>query len=1008
MSFSKTIRSLVVFTPSAHGFHYGPLCEHLRLLCHELNIQLHTVCTQHLDHASHLFALAHADGAIVIQNALSTSHLKELQSRQLPTITLGFHSSELELDAVLHNNNDGVVQAFTHLYEQGHREIAFIGARGEQNMKERQLAFKECQLAYGLSSHPRDCIEVSSHSFPGGHEAAELILQMEPMPTAVICGNDLQAVGLDKRLREHGWYAPDQIAIIGFEGLTIGQRHRPQISTVQVDQFAMAEAAIERLLARSKYTELPPLQLRIDCQLQPSQSCGNKLEATPLAQEIKQAPLTNAYLSTRENLSSNLSELLSLNSELGQFMQWACIARWQEQDSSGPKLKLVEMQGDFAPLSLDAWAGINQCSADQFPLKEWLAPYVGSSAQLLTIPLSVSGEAWGVLCLAGAMKNTRQLSLYQQFASMASTLAERIERNALESLLKQKEHRSEFLQRRLHQAHNQSNEGLWEWDLVKDEVLWNDRALELLGFEPDQWRKQQNSESFMARIQLQDRAKVQRRLHSYIQHGIPFSVTFRMAREDGTLRWYAVSGEAVSGFEGQPQQLIGTIQDSTEKRRSRHQFQMKANSDPITGLPNRALVSEQLALQIQRNPDQTLAVFQLGLDRFKHLNTRYSHEQGDKLLQLVGKNLKASLRENDFFARYNGDEFICLCPIDNQRQAMGMANRLRRLLEQPLQQELGLDFYATASIGVAMYPDHADSPTNLLRRADIAMRRAKENGKNQVVLYKSCIQADRLSRARIDNELRKAIQNNELTLAYQPQHCPESNEIAGVEALLRWNSKELGEISPAEFIPLAEENGQIVDLGYWVLREACATLKQWQLAYGAELTMSVNVSAGQLSHPNFLKNAHQIILASGISAKQLILEITESTAIADIDNVKRSLETLTTQGIQIALDDFGTGYSSISLLRQLPLACLKIDRSYFKNLQRESQDWHIIKAIHELASALGHKVVAEGVETPEQLNLVRELKCDLVQGYVYSRPLPQTTLESRYFLPLNSNIQQLA
>ena len=1005
MIFAKTIRSLVVFTPTAHGFHYGPLCEHLRLLCHELNIQLHTICTQQLDHASHLLALADADGVIIIQNALPPALVNQLQALQLPVITLGYQDPQNQIDAVLHNNSDGIIQAFTHLYEQGHREIVFVSAQGDQNMQERQQAFQECLQAYDLSRPSQACIQVCSHSFPGGHEAAEKIIQMDPMPTAVICGNDLQAVGLDRRLREHGWYAPEHIAVIGFEGLTMGQQHRPQISSVKIDPFAMAEAAIERLLALANDSQLPQQTFRVDCRLHPSQSCGSRV--IPHSQPERLNPsLTNAYLSTHENLSSDLSELLSLNSELGQFMQWACIARWQPGSTSS--LKLIEMQGNFTPQSIEELAGLSQCSAHDFPHKEWLKPYVASSAHLLTLPLSINGEPWGLLCLAGEIKNSKQLALYQQFADMTSTLAERIERSVLEERLKQQSQHKEFLQKRLHHAHKQTDEGLWEWDLQKDQVHWNDKALELFGFTPEQWDQVSRSESFVDRIHLLDRTKVQRRLKSYVQHGIPFSVTFRMARQDGELNWYVASGEAVSVVDGEPKQLIGSIQDITEKRRSLHQFQMKINSDPLTGLPNRTLVSEQLTLQLQKSPEQTLAVFQLGLDRFKHLNTRFSHEQGDKLLQLVGKNLRDALRENDFFARFNGDEFICLCPVDNQRQAVGMANRLRRLLEQPLQQELGIDFYVTASIGVTLYPAHANTPTDLLRRADIAMRQAKDNGKNQVALYKPCIQADLNSRARIDNELRKAIKNNELSLVYQPQHCPISNELQGVEALLRWRSAELGDISPGEFIPLAEENGQIVDLGYWVMKEACTTLKQWQLVYGSSITMSLNVSAGQLSHPAFLKNAHQLILATGISPEKLILEITESTAIADIDNVRSSLEKLTAQGIQIALDDFGTGYSSISLLRQLPLASLKIDRSFFRGLQKDSQDWHIIKAIQVLASALGHKVVAEGVETPEQLDLARELKCDQVQGFIYSRPLAQTTLESTYFHALSKNVHQLA
>ncbi|MCM2679250.1 EAL domain-containing protein [Echinimonas agarilytica] len=999
---AKTIRSVAVYTPMAHGFYYGQLCQHLNHLAFELNLEIHMICTGNLGRYDSELSLNNVDAVISIKNAIGKSLINTIVNKQIPLISIGHQYSEHQIDCVISDNRDGLAQIFAYLFERGYQQITFAGDLDCQEINERYHAFMECQQAYQIVPLANDLINLKGQSYSAGNQAADHLVNFEDAPQAVICGNDLIASGLIDRLAHHSWRVPEDVCVVSFEAQQSDHSNRVSVSH---DPFLLAEFAIEQLMRRAEHPEQGQQTILVENKLLNSAANDDPAFTSKGTKALNLLELSNAFVSSDENLHSGLEELLSLKKQIGHFTEWACLANWQRNNNQRPYIKIIEMHGDGSKLDTEVLGAKAFCRAEDFPLNHWLDKYVVNTAQILSFPIIVNNEAWGFICVAGSLHSPEQLALYQQFVGLVSQLAQRHERDVLETLAIQQGKQSDRLQRRLQAAAQKSTGGLWEWDLATDQTTWNDRALEMLGFTSPESQSSVRNMGLFDRMNTLDRAVVQKRIASHIKHGMPLSVNFRMLCNDKTTRWFAATGEVISGFDGRPKRVIGSIQDVTEKRRSDQRFKMMASYDALTGLPNRSMVSDQLAQQIRRSPQQPLAVIQIGLDRFKHLNNQHGHEAGDKLLRHVTTILKNSLRDHDFYARFSGDEFVCLCPVDNQRQAIVTANRLLNKIEQPLHDALDIDFFVTASIGIALYPDHADTPADLLRRADMAMHQSKANGKNQTSLYKASIQADRNTRARIDNELRKAIISNELSLVYQPQICPVTNKLTGVEALIRWHSKELGEISPAEFIPLAEENGQIVELGYWVLKEACSTLKKWQKTFSTHINMSVNVSAAQLANPMFLKTVHQILQVSAINPKYITMEITESTAIADMDNVRSILEQLSQHGIQISLDDFGTGFSSISLLRQLPLTSLKIDRSFFNELKRDSQDWLIIKAIQELGSAMGHKVVAEGVETLAQLDLVRELECDVVQGYVYSQPLAQTALEASYFLPQDSKIR---
>ncbi|HAX79653.1 MAG TPA: diguanylate cyclase [Cyanobacteria bacterium UBA11372] len=422
---------------------------------------------------------------------------------------------------------------------------------------------------------------------------------------------------------------------------------------------------------------------------------------------------------------------------------------------------------------------------------------------------------------------------------------------------------------------------------------------------------------------------------------------------------------------------------SIMQRRVEDTIKHQASYDILTGLPNRLLFNDRLALALANTHQQgeILAVLFLDLDGFKKINETLGHGVGDRLLQDVAQRLKKCLRESDTIARWGGDEFtLLLSPIVCAESAAQIAQEILSVFNLPFQLQGKGEFYIKASIGIALAPYDGEDAETLLKNADAAMHRVKQQGRNNYQLYTPSIGTQALEKMVLENNLYKALERGEFLLHYQPQIDLKTGKIVGMEALLRWQHPEQGLISPNRFIPLAEETGLINPIGEWALRTACAQNKAWQLVGLPPLRMAVNLSARQFMQQNLIDKIAQILAETGLEPRYLEIEITETTAIQDIDFTISMLQTLKNMGIYISMDDFGTGYSSLSSLKRFPLSTLKIDRSFI-------DDAPIIKAVIALGHGLNLKVIAEGVETPGQLEFLREVKCDDVQGYFLSKPL---------------------
>jgi len=439
--------------------------------------------------------------------------------------------------------------------------------------------------------------------------------------------------------------------------------------------------------------------------------------------------------------------------------------------------------------------------------------------------------------------------------------------------------------------------------------------------------------------------------------------------------------------------IAASIGGAIQRQHTEAQMRYQAFHDALTGLPNRAFYDHHLELSLahSRRSGETFGVMFLDLDRFKTINDTLGHAVGDQLLKLTTQRLTQCLRDEDIIARWGGDEFTLLLPnLKTPEDAAKVAQRIARSLK-PVFRLDNHDLHITCSVGIAIYPQDGSDADTLLKNADVALYRAKERGRNNYQFYTAALNSRASERLTLDNSLHRALERQELVLHYQPQMDLQTGNVTQIEALIRWQHPELGLLSPQTFIPLAEENGLILPIGEWVLQTACAQIKRWQDMGLEDLRVAVNLSAHQFQQPNLVDLVAQTLQDNGILPYHLELEITETAFMKDVDVARVLLHLLREMGVRIALDDFGTGYSSMYYLREFPLNSLKIDRSFIRDLGHSSQAIAIIDAIITLGRGLNLNVVAEGVETVEQREQLRSLRCQEMQGFLFSPPLDGET-----------------
>ena len=506
----------------------------------------------------------------------------------------------------------------------------------------------------------------------------------------------------------------------------------------------------------------------------------------------------------------------------------------------------------------------------------------------------------------------------------------------------------------------------------------------LLGYTVEEWRN--DPDLFIRTLHPDDRDRVltaHARTHRTHE---PLSLEYRLIARDEAVVWVRDDGVVVLGDDGEPLYLQGYLLDITAERELQEQLRLQALFDPLTGLANRAFFHEQLehAVSIRTENELGTAVVFIDLDQFKQINDQYGHSVGDEVLAILGERLKTVIRAGDSVARLGGDEFaVLLTSVREPAEPAIVAERLLEQITAPID-VAGRHLSLTASIGIALGSTGAE----LLKQADAAMYRAKSNGDADYAFYDDELDQAALNRFKRIAEMREAIEEEQFTLAYQPVVNLDPFEVVGLEALLRWQHPTLGEVAPLDFIPLAEESGLIVQIGRWVLLEACFYASRLREMLGRDLEIAVNVSARQLQHPEFLEHVENALERAELPPHLLTLELTESVLVASGERAEQQLAMLKDRGVKLALDDFGTGYASLAYLQRLPVDVVKIDRSFTAKIDSGAADLALLEGIVGLGKALGLQLVAEGIERVAQQGIVQELGCHGAQGFHFGRPAP--------------------
>ncbi|WP_136416669.1 EAL domain-containing protein [Herbaspirillum sp. ST 5-3] len=479
-----------------------------------------------------------------------------------------------------------------------------------------------------------------------------------------------------------------------------------------------------------------------------------------------------------------------------------------------------------------------------------------------------------------------------------------------------------------------------------------------------------------------------KRMWDTILSGKEWTGELHNTKKNGETYWCLETISPLKNENGEVSHFVAVTEDISERKQTEQTIRHLAFHDPLTGLPNRRLFNDRLhqAAALRHRRDNAFALMLLDLDRFKTVNDTLGHDIGDALLKAVASRLLGAARQGDTLARMGGDEFALLAlEISQPEDVARLADKLFAILKEPFQL-YGHELYVTTSIGITLYPADANDAEALIKNADIALYRAKDLGRNNFQFFTGDMNTTMMHRLRLESAMRWAVERNELMLHYQPQIDVATGKIHGTEALIRWRHPEFGMVSPAQFIPLAEETGMIIEIGEWVLRKACAQAKQWERR-GTPMRVAVNLSARQFHQGDLADTIAGILDEFDLAPALLEVELTEGVLMEDTAQTGAILERLHGMGVQISIDDFGTGYSSLSYLKRLPIQVLKIDQSFVRDIHTDPDDRAIVMAVIALAHSMKLKVVAEGVETQEQFAFLREYQCDVMQGYLFSRPV---------------------
>ncbi|OPH48190.1 hypothetical protein BC351_38600 [Paenibacillus ferrarius] len=995
---------IAVYTPHVDGDYFGKLLSTINEEAQAYNAQVTIIQTYmnypHDTATAHPVFAEHMDACIIILKAVSESFVQTISEWGKPFVFIGYQEEASDFYSVVIDNRGGMKEAVVHLIDHGHTQIAFAAAMAHYDQRERYEAYREALQERGLPYQSELVLDLPSDMQNAGRDAAFTLLDNGHPFTAVVTGSDSNAFGMMIGLRERGIDVPSQVAVIGFDDIEQAAYRTFELTTIKQPHHQLAKTACDLLFRMLINKEVPEQRVTtIAVSLVKRSSCGCLGEAKHVKQSLEES------LQTVESLRSTLIDIEFTNYELIQGLiratsdekvelsnlfwnssHWGYLALWELGDTGKERLVIDRV---FSKKNEALPAIGSEYPIAAFPPIDNLPLSVSAEGGdiVLVHPVTSETQDWGFLVLVGPLHTLNHLFINNLGRHSYTILTAALERERLYRQVSSLAENLEIVSRN-------TNDAIWDWDLITNKMEWNYRVYKMLGsisvhLTPDPL-------SLQDFIHPNDVTKIRCKLLEHFEHGVPYQLEYRVRQSDGGYKWLHTVGEVIRDRTGRPIRMIGTFTDITKKKEDEERIIRLAYHDTLTGLPNRSYMQERLEeeMETSKAAGLMLAVLMIDLDRFKIINDTLGHHAGDRLLQHTAEMLRKSVRSKDTIARLGGDEFIVILPaVHGSAEVKRMAERIINYLSEPILIE-GQEAYSSASVGACFYPEDGLTVEMLIKHADMAMYKAKENGRNQMCFYTPAFSTHLVQNFNRVNQLRKAIEREEFELHYQPQVDAIHHKVTGVEALLRWKSSEFGMIAPSDFIPLAEENGLIVPISDWVLKEACRQLKKWQRQGLPSFTMSVNISAQHFQIQQFSKWVKKVLAEIGVAPSSICLEITESTAIQNMTYSREMMQELVDCGIRFAIDDFGTGHSSLMLLRRLPLHNVKIDKSFVSDMTGDDRDaGTIVKAVIAMSHSLGLSVIAEGVETKEQLLQLKNLNCDYIQGYLIGRPMSAEQFE---------------
>ncbi|WP_110934095.1 EAL domain-containing protein [Paenibacillus bouchesdurhonensis] len=967
-----------VLTPVLDGFYYGKLLTSISRKAKELGVGVLVIGTS-ARYYSDYYASDYVDGWIVIMDAVDEGYIQHLRSLDRPIIGI---NTLIDVDyRVTINNKEIMNTAVEHLLSHGHTRIVYIGDTRFYDAKERYIGFMEALRKNGLDSEGNVFFDIMQMNTLDA--AVTLAEQGHPF-SAVIAVNDIIAIELINHFKALNINMPQEIAIVGIDDVPMARSINPPLTTFQVpvDELGCQAAELLVQVILDQDIEIPP---QLSAKPVYRNSCG--CHAGVNMQAIVDPADTIQYLNNMMSRNFNLGVLMqSYKNNETKEMEWLMHTPFRRGvvGLNDPKSKDAYRVYQF---SLDEDKGkkeMRHVPSSAFPPREvWEDPsFLGKENVMVIVPIAQEELILGSMALVGLGDVPTQLMPFNTTFQLANFFASALLREAIYSELQSYSEQLEIISSLTH-------DGIWEIDVEHGEVTSKGGIFKALGYTKAEIPMTLDAVTNI--IHPEDLQKARAEFIRHLSKEMPaFEVEFRCRHKHGHFIWIQVNGNAQFDSAGRIYRVVGSVKDITERKRTEERIHQLAYCDPLTGLANRLAFEQRYTVLLNeaKANNSRLAVLLLDLDRFKLINDSYGHQAGDRVLRYVAQQVTSQMKADDLVGRLGGDELEIVVPnVQDAREAVEIAEEILERLREPFF-DGEREYYISGSIGIALYPDHGADVETLSRHADLAMYQAKEVGGNcQVFVPGTKIPSSHLLDIEID--LRKALAGRQLIVYYQPQYHLNQGKILGVEALLRWDSPKYGLVSPEVFIPIAESTGLIIEIGEWVLREACRFSSSYKHQEGDALKVSVNISARQLNHANFVDAVRRVLNETACDPYDLCLEITESMMLTDINYSMRIVRELIDLGVVVSIDDFGTGYSSLSLLKSFPISELKIDKSFIKDMTASEENTAIVHAIIKISQILSLKVVAEGVETLEQMHLLRELGVDNIQGYVISRPMPQ-------------------